>query len=188
MRIISNFKGRYRPLSNFYMTWFKYRREVYPSSEHAFQASKTLNKIHKDLIRTCQFPATAKKLGRTVELRPDWEEIKLKVMYKILLAKFKQDEKCREALLSTGNAKLIEGNHWHDNIWGECNCIRCSGKKKHNHLGKILMKVREELNEKDHPKKKIKKYHPNKRKEKTSLAPSQEELEDVPKLLTELTF
>jgi ribA/ribD-fused uncharacterized protein len=188
MRIISNFKGRYRPLSNFYMTWFKYRREVYPSSEHAFQASKTLNKIHKDLIRTCQFPATAKKLGRTVELRPDWEEIKLKVMYKILLAKFKQDEKCREALLSTGNAKLIEGNHWHDNIWGECNCIRCSGKKKHNHLGKILMKIREELNEKDHPKKKIKSITRTKEKKRPRLLRRKRNSEEEPSSLTELTF
>ena len=45
---------------------------------------------------------------------------------------------------TTGDAELIEGNTWHDNYWGVCSCSKCNGRGK-NRLGKLLMKVREEL-------------------------------------------
>lgn len=72
-------------------------------------------------------------------MRPDWEEVKYDVMYEIVKAKFIQNPDLKEKLLSTGDEYLVEGNHWGDRTWGQVNGV---GK---NWLGKILMKVREEL-------------------------------------------
>ena len=84
-------------------------------------------------------PSKAKQLGRKVKLRKDWEEVKTNIMYDICLAKFTQNQDLKEKLLKTGNAILIEGNWWNDTYWGVCNGIG------ENNLGKILMKIREEL-------------------------------------------
>ena len=82
---------------------------------------------------------TAKRMGRRVELRVDWETVKERIMYEICLAKFTQHSELAQKLLKTGTKYLVEGNYWGDTEWGVCN-----GKGK-NKLGKILMRVREEL-------------------------------------------
>ena len=84
-------------------------------------------------------PSSAKRKGRRVKLRDDWEEVKDQIMYEIVLNKFSQNEELRKKLIATGDEYLTEGNTWHDTYWGVCN-----GKGK-NKLGKILMQVREEL-------------------------------------------
>lgn len=80
-----------------------------------------------------------KRLGRRVKLRPDWESIKDQVMYEVCKAKFSQNTDLRDKLVATGDAELVEGNTWGDKIWGICNG------QGENRLGKILMKVRTEL-------------------------------------------
>ena len=65
-------------------------------------------------------------------------------MKDILIAKFSVPE-LREKLKATGDATLIEGNHWHDNRWGKCTCEKCQSKEAQNWLGKILMEIRDTL-------------------------------------------
>ena len=60
-------------------------------------------------------------------------------MYLICRAKFFQNEDLGQKLMNTGDAVLIEGNYWGDRYWGVCNG------EGQNKLGKILMKIREEL-------------------------------------------
>jgi predicted NAD-dependent protein-ADP-ribosyltransferase YbiA (DUF1768 family) len=60
-------------------------------------------------------------------------------MTMVVRAKFTQNRILADKLIATGDTELIEGNNWRDYFWGMCN-----GKGKNN-LGKILMKVREEL-------------------------------------------
>lgn len=86
-------------------------------------------------------PSEAKRLGRRVKLRDDWEEVKELVMYEICYHKFNQNPDIKRMLLNTGDAELIEGNTWGDCIWGVCNGVG------NNLLGKILMRVRNELKE-----------------------------------------
>ena len=74
-------------------------------------------------------------------MRSDWEEVKDKVMYEIVLAKFTQNPDLKEKLLATGDESLEEGNTWGDTIWGTVDGVG------ENRLGKILMRVRDELNE-----------------------------------------
>jgi ribA/ribD-fused uncharacterized protein len=144
--MITSFNGEYSFLSNFYPCQIEYYGVKYPTSEHAFQAAKTLNIMQKEAIKKADTPGKAKRLGRKVEIRSDWEEVKDQVMYEIILNKFKNKE-MKAKLLATNNEKLVEGNYWHDNYWGSCACLKCQQKPKENKLGKILMRVREELKE-----------------------------------------
>jgi predicted NAD-dependent protein-ADP-ribosyltransferase YbiA (DUF1768 family) len=66
-------------------------------------------------------------------------------MEDLVRQKFSLYPTLREKLLATGEEELVEGNYWHDNFWGACSCRKCEGREKHNHLGRILMKVRSGL-------------------------------------------
>ena len=83
----------------------------------------------------------AKRKGRHVQLRPDWEDVKLSIMEEVVRAKFTQNEDLKALLLATGDSVLEEGNTWHDIFWG----VDARTRKGENHLGRILMQVREEL-------------------------------------------
>jgi ribA/ribD-fused uncharacterized protein len=142
--MINKFRDKYDFLSNFYPAKVTYEGMVYPCVENAFQAAKTF-----DLSERQQFtylaPGKAKKAGGQLDLRPDWEDVKEGIMLEIVRAKFTQDALLNRWLIKTGDQELIEGNDWHDNFWGVCECEKCGGKKGKNTLGKILMRVREEL-------------------------------------------
>ena len=143
--MIDSFHKEHAFLSNFFYSPITINHKSWPTAEHVFQAAKTLDKDKQDEIRLALTPKHAKKLGRSVTLRSDWEKVKKNVMYKIVRLKFLQNAKIRQQLLLTGSEKLVEGNIFHDNFWGNCKCIRCVDVKGENVLGKILMRVREEL-------------------------------------------
>ncbi len=135
---IEDFRGEYRWLSNFEYCPIRYEGIDYPTTEHAYQASKTLDVNERIKISLAETPGKSKRMGYKLKLREDWENIKLSVMKDILRIKFSQPE-YKEKLLSTGNVRLIEGNSWQDVFWGVCNGVG------ENHLGKILMQIRAEL-------------------------------------------
>lgn len=135
---ISSFRGEYFFLSNFYMAIVTYNGCTFTNSEAAFQAQKCTDP--EAIKNFCYMsPSEAKKHGRRVILRKDWEDMKIDIMHKIVYAKFTQNPELKEKLLATGDSYLEEDNNWGDCFWGTVNGI---GK---NHLGKILMQVRKEL-------------------------------------------
>jgi ribA/ribD-fused uncharacterized protein len=136
-RIIA-FQGAYRFLSNFWPCRVKWGTEYYRSVEHAYQAAKTSSPLEQVKVRDCVTAGDAKRMGRKVTVRDDWDLDKLAVMLDLVRQKF-QDPMLQRQLLSTGDTELIEGNYWHDTFWGVCNG------RGENHLGKILMKVRSEI-------------------------------------------
>lgn len=136
--MIDSFRGKYYFLSNFYHIDVEYDGIVYKNTEAAFQAQKVLDDDAK-LLFSDLFPREAKKLGKRVKLRKDWNDVKDNYMYEICKAKFQQHEDLARKLLETGDEELVEGNAWNDTYWGVCN-----GKGK-NQLGKTLMRIREEL-------------------------------------------
>jgi ribA/ribD-fused uncharacterized protein len=141
---IDSFEGDYRFLSNFYPAETVFEDLTYPTSEHAYQAAKSLDPAERQKIALAATPAEAKRLGRAVSpLRSDWETAKFDVMERCLRDKFTRHADLREKLIATGNAELIEGNTWNDRVWG---VYQGQGE---NHLGRILMKVRAELRERD---------------------------------------
>ena len=145
-KIIDKFDGtEYAFLSNFYPCDFVYDGITYHNSEAAFQAAKTFDMDFRQQIANESSPAAAKRLGRSLKIRPDWEEVKREVMHDVVYAKFSQNRDLLRRLLETDGAVLIEGNTWHDNCWGDCTCPKCSHINGTNWLGKTLMQVRAEL-------------------------------------------
>lgn len=136
--VIDKFDDEFAFLSNFYPASVSMDGMTFQNSEAAYQAQKCLNAMDK--FQFCNLsPRDAKKLGRKVQLLPDWEDIKDDVMARILSLKFRQHLDLGNLLIATGDAELIEGNHWRDTYWGVCDGV---GK---NRLGELLMQVRTEL-------------------------------------------
>ena len=142
--MIVEFDGDYAFLSNFYPSTIYHDGITYPTNEHFFQAMKTLDIDERKAIAAAETPGLAKRMGRNVKLRPDWEKIKVDVMRLGLILKF-TDAELAEKLIATGDEELVEGNWWHDNTWGNCHCTACSRKGGRNLLGMLLMEVRKEL-------------------------------------------
>jgi ribA/ribD-fused uncharacterized protein len=133
---IDSFRGKYYFLSNFYPVEIEYEGITYPSSECAYRAAKADDpQIRLRISKMTS--AEAKSAGKFL-VREDWHSISLQVMLNILRIKFAK-RTMKEKLLETGDAEIIEGNTWKDYFWGVCDG------KGDNHLGKILMQIREEL-------------------------------------------
>lgn len=137
---ILGFDGEYKFLSNFFIHEIIDKKgNRYPSSEHAYQACKAACEFDFNLIREAPTPNVAKKIGRKITKRPDWEAIKLEVMLKVVRIKFSPGSELAMRLMETGDAELVEENTWKDTYWGRVDGKGC------NFLGQILMHVREEL-------------------------------------------
>lgn len=136
MDVISEFQREYRFLSNFWYASVEFEGMIFPTVENAYQASKTLNKEERIPFITYS-PGQAKYFGKCLQLRPDWELVKINIMFQLVLYKFTRHENMKQQLLATGSAELIESNYWKDCFYGVYN-----GRGK-NYLGKILMQVRE---------------------------------------------
>lgn len=136
MKTISEFKDKYFFLSNFYNCDVEYNGYVFKNNEAAFQAMKCPERIQEFVNLN---PSEAKRLGRKVKLREDWESVKERIMYEICFEKFSKNDKLKNMLIQTNDSYLIEGNWWGDTYWGVCKGV---GKNK---LGKILMKIRDDL-------------------------------------------
>lgn len=143
---IISFSGQYSYLSNFHTgNPTMISDMVIKTVEHEYQSAKCLNPSEYFSIIEADTPGKAKRIGSKVLLRPDWNLVKVKIMYNSLKRKFFQNPQLAYRLKSTGKKLLVEGNYWHDNFWGSCTCLKCSNKEKSNFLGKLLMVIREEL-------------------------------------------
>lgn len=149
--MIESFSGRWRFLSNFYPAKIEHQGITYPTVEHYYVAMKVKNDQQidgkfityidcRELI--AKMPAEqagkVKQFGKIIKVRKDWDDVKLDVMLWGVREKFKHED-LKEMLLATGDEELVEGNWWNDTYWGIC-----KGEGENN-LGKILMKVRNEL-------------------------------------------
>ena len=128
--------------SNFELTGFQIQDEYgicYDTVENYFQAAKTLDKDHRARI-ALMTPGKAKREGRMLSLRPDWEDIKISIMDRALRLKFAKGTKWYDKLMSTGDEEIIEFNNWKDIYWGYDVNLR----RGRNELGKLLMKIRQD--------------------------------------------
>jgi ribA/ribD-fused uncharacterized protein len=140
LQIIEEFSGEFSWLSNFYQHY-----SMTTTVEHEFQAAKYgSGTIGYKNVMLCKSPGAAKRLGRAAKLPSDWDTRRIHVMKAALLKKFAA-EPMRSWLIATGHIPLVEGNYWHDNIWGNCTCKRCESIPGLNMLGLLLMEVRSNL-------------------------------------------
>jgi len=139
---IRGFFGEYRWLSNYHISDVYFEGILYPSTENAYHAAKSL-----DLFIRNQFieltPNASKMFGRQITIRTDWDKIKYDVMCSVVFDKFYRNLELRQALIDTGTKHLSEDNHWGDQYWGVCDG------KGENVLGKILMATRTFWQDKD---------------------------------------
>jgi ribA/ribD-fused uncharacterized protein len=142
---ITSFRGDHRYLSNFYASPITFDNQSWPTAEHLYQALKTTDAETRETIRQLSTPREAKLLGQIVALRPNWDDVKFAYMLQVVRLKFHRNPELRAKLLATGDAEIVEGNTWHDNLWGDCSCERCQHIPGLNRLGEILMHVRRGL-------------------------------------------
>ena len=142
---VLGFQGAYRFLSNFYPCPVLFDGIRFKSSEAAYQASKAPigEEWEQDTVKFAELDAReARRAGRSLRyIRQDWDATKLNIMYRILRAKFTQNLDLKQKLVATGDTYLEETNYWHDTFWGIYNGVG------ENHLGRLLMVVRDEINE-----------------------------------------
>ena len=144
-RLIRYFTAQYRFLSNFYKISIRFGKHTYPTAEHLFQFLKTKpGSSWEATFRLARSPGKAKIMGQSLELPVDWEHTKVALMRIVLRLKF-EDRPLARRLKGTGTAKLIEGNTWHDNFWGDCTCKQCKDIVGRNMLGMLLMDLRSNL-------------------------------------------
>lgn len=137
---VKMFRGQYAFLSNMHPASFLWDGRMYLNAEAAFQSAKCLAPFERDQFSHMD-GKTAKREGKKVLLRPDWERVKLGLMKEIVTAKFAQNEDMLQQLIATGSMTLTEGNMWNDTFWG----VSLKTGKGENHLGRILMEVRAAL-------------------------------------------
>lgn len=138
---ILGFFGEYRFLSNFWDCPVEYEGLYFKSTEAAYQAAKSIDpEVRAQFVPlSCR---DAKKLGQKIQIRKDWEFVKVPIMRLLLRRKFRITS-LRKDLLETGDAYLEETNNWGDKVWGVCNG------EGSNYLGKLLMEVRDEIREEE---------------------------------------
>ena len=139
MKSINSFKGEFCFLSNFFESPFVIGGIRFKTVEHFFQSMKTNDPKERETIIHALTPGKAKRLGRKIKLREDWDTIKIDIMKFGLIAKFEQHPDLKEKLLATDGMMLVEGNTWGDVYWGFDFKIG----RGENNLGKILMELRE---------------------------------------------
>jgi hypothetical protein len=137
VKIIDSFSGEYEFLSNFFV------EKNGMTLEHRFQAAKAKTKHDRIFILSQKTPGKAKRAGRHIDIRKDWEVIRLLVMEQLVRTKF-TDVQLFANLNETYPALLIEGNNWGDQFWGMTKNPSTDDWEGENNLGKILMKIREE--------------------------------------------
>ena len=143
--MIHSFRGEYSFLSSFHTLAnpIVYGWMVARTSEHLFAALKTTERHLREWVLEAENAAVAKKRGKAVILRPDWNTgFDKTAMHLALILKFSANDDIRSRLINTGNKQLIEGNWWHDNKWGDCGCVKCSTIQGQNNLGILLTQVR----------------------------------------------
>ena len=146
MTKITEFQGEHRFLSNFWPAPVVLNDEEYSTMEHAYQAAKSVNPIERAMIRRCATPGEAKRAGRRITIRRDWDQVKEDYMRELLRIKFSYP-KLRQQLLATGDALIEEGNRWGDTFWG----IDLRTGRGQNKLGRLLMAIRADLRAQDSP-------------------------------------
>ena len=137
---VKGFFGPYRWLSNFYPAVTKYQFATFPTSENAYQFAKAKTATPEFMQKMIHCSAgESKRIGQTVKLRPDWDEVRVALMFDIIYDKFNRNDDLYFKLINTGNKYLEETNDWGDQFWGVCDGYG------QNMLGFVLMEVRSAL-------------------------------------------
>jgi len=161
---VTEFRGAYRLFSNMFQVPVAWgdavtAPQLWACNELPYVLAKTLSAEERERgiavferaeARDAERAGLAiRRWGRRLTLRPDWEVTKRSVMLALVRDKFARNAALGEALIATGERPIEEGNSWGDVYWGIARrAVPARGIRVgdgENHLGRILMQVREEL-------------------------------------------
>ena len=143
--MIGPFRGRHHFLSNYYAEALDLYGRRYPTAEHAYQCQKARDAKEALWIEDSPTPGEAKRRGRKVAMRPDWDTVRFQIMREVLKAKFAPHSQMAVLLLETGDEMLVEVN-WGDRFWGQTMNADYALVGS-NYLGRLLMEIRDGLRE-----------------------------------------
>ena len=135
--VINQFKGEYDFLGNRFGCRFVWQELQYGNAEAAFQSSKCVDESERKVYAGCSADKAALK-GKDMLPFPGWENARLDIMESILRTKFEQNPALMKKLTDTGTRILINGNNKQETYWG----VDLYSWQGENHLGKILMNIR----------------------------------------------
>lgn len=134
---ILGFFGQNRWLSNFFPANVEHEDIIYPSVENAYQAAKFPKEDRQVFVNYTA--SQAKLYGKSAVLSQDWHDKKIDLMRYLVKQKFSEkNPELLSKLIATGDSYIEETNGWGDTFWGVCRGVG------ENHLGKIIMEVRNE--------------------------------------------
>ena len=115
--------------------------EWWSTSEHYYQAQKYETEELRNWVQFAPTPMEAANRGRDPKFpkRKDWDQVKNSFMEKVLFDKYNRHQDLKDLLLSTGESHIYE-HTTNDCYWGDC-----GDRTGKNHLGLLLMKVRNTL-------------------------------------------
>ena len=142
---ITRFRDENHFLSNFYPSVVEMDGIAYPTVEHAYQAAKSPDPAKRHEVAALPTPAGAKSAGRRIKRPDNWFDVNLGILESLVRQKFTRYPDLAEKLLATGDAELIEGNTWNDRFFGMVWDKKREMWVGQNHLGKILMRLRNDL-------------------------------------------
>ena len=133
-----------------------YCDRMFTNSEQIFMFLKAVffhdEEMAERIVKEGFDPRTAKRLGGQVRNFKDeeWAKVREEKMYLAIRLKFESDKKLRKQLLDTGDKILVEGTPM-DPVWGvmikwdDDRILDEKNWKGQNLLGKVLMRVRNDL-------------------------------------------
>jgi ribA/ribD-fused uncharacterized protein len=141
MSIYKQFSGKLAFASNFYEAGFVIDGIYYRTVEHFYQSEKALYQKDKERIRNAETSGKAKRMGKQIQVRSDWDAVKKVTMSRGVYAKFSQNPDIACKLLAADDSDLVERNSWGDTFWG----VDSKTGKGEDNLGKILRETKQLL-------------------------------------------
>lgn len=140
--MIYKFREKYGWLSNMATCRVVVYGKTFESVENAYMYLKKPD--DKEWGEFCMKnpPNKVKTASKDIEIRNDWEDVKLKVMYNLLIQKY-TTEPFKTKLLETGNENIVEGNYWNDKFWGVD--LKETPNIGENWLGRLIMDIRNKI-------------------------------------------
>ena len=141
---IKGFFGEYRFLSNFGSAKINFENVSYSSVEIAYQAAKWKPEDRKYFLSCTSLEAIKYNRDNVPNgyAKDEWDAMKEEIMYSLCRQKFDPNlnPENYEKLIAIGDKHLEEMNWWGDTYWGTD-----KDGNGQNMLGKILMRIREEI-------------------------------------------
>lgn len=142
--VIGFYPREFYCFDNFSSFKLEYEGYLYSSVEEAYQAlgfKESAPKIYEEIIHS-HSAHDAQKIAYSNKdkQRKDWDDVKVDLMEKLLRCKIEQNPYVKKKLLETKNYSIVEDSP-KDNFWGWG-----ENRDGNNQLGKLWMKLREELN------------------------------------------